>query len=72
MTPKEKAKKLYEEFIVLTNCASIEERDRVAKKCCFITINELIESSESYDRYNATWASQVNYWNEVLTEVTFL
>ena len=38
-----RAEKLYEDFIVLTNSASIEERDRIAKKCCFITINELIK-----------------------------
>ena len=69
MTSKEKAKQLFEKFRTLASDETIEQRERTAKICCNITITELIECSESYDRYNATWASQVKYWQEVLTEV---
>ena len=70
MTSKEKAKQLFENFRTLASDETIEQRERTAKICCNITITELIKCSESYDRYNATWASQVKYWQEALTEVS--
>jgi isoaspartyl peptidase/L-asparaginase-like protein (Ntn-hydrolase superfamily) len=63
MTPKEKAKELVDKVIETNGNAFF------AKQCALIAVDELIECLESYDNYNATWASQVNYWQEVKQEI---
>lgn len=40
-----------------------------AKHCALIAVDELVACSISYDNYNATWASQVKYWEEVKQEI---
>ena len=72
MNEREKAKQLFEKFRTLASDENIEQRERTAKKCCNIAVAELIKCSESYDIYNATWASQVKYWKGVLVEINAL
>lgn len=71
MTAKEKAKELvdkmaridgYQDSIDLSTCYD-------EKEYALIAVDELIECSKSYDSYNATWASQVSYWEEVKSEI---
>lgn len=45
------------------------ETFNLAKCCAIVTVNKLIECSNSYDYYNATTSSQVNYWKKVKTEI---
>lgn len=46
-----------------------EETFNLAKCCAIVAVNKLIDCSDSYDYYNATIASQVNYWKNVKTEI---
>jgi hypothetical protein len=72
MKPKEKAEQLVDKYLeVLPSRNSIMYIADVetAQKCAIIAVDELIECSISYDNYNATWASQENYWKEVKNEI---
>ena len=40
-----------------------------AKECAIKSTEQLIYCSVSYDNYNATWASQVEYWKQVKQEI---
>lgn len=68
-TTKDEATKMFEKYRTLASDETIEMRERTAIECCKITIKYLIDCSVSYDRYNATWATQVGYWEDVLGEV---
>jgi hypothetical protein len=69
MTPKEEAIKMFYKFRTLASDETIEKRERTAFECSKITIKYLIDCSVSYDKYNATWATQVGYWEDVLGEI---
>ena len=71
---KEKAMNLVDGFrfiLIKSNTDAGEEIlcTLLAKECALVAVDELINCSISYDNYNATWASQVEYWQEVKTEI---
>ena len=63
MIPKEKAKELVDKFDIG------EQLPYHSINHALIAVDELIDCSISYDNYNATWASQVKYWQEVKQEI---
>jgi hypothetical protein len=77
LSPKEKAKELLQSMMMSTNSVinfttgdmDYLPQNQYAKQCALIAVDELINCSISYDNYNATWASQVKYWQEVKTEI---
>lgn len=72
MTPKEKAEELFNKFYSTVLPEEDEYELVISKQCALIAVDELIECSKSYDNYNATWASQINYWQEVKKEIEAL
>ena len=80
MTAQEKAEELFNKYfseirmpsdcegcmMCVNKCGNMVA---IAKKYATIAVDELINCSISYDNYNATWASQVKYWEEVKQEL---
>ena len=68
MTPKEKAKALYESFApnVRWKLGQEDYKDR-AKRCAVITVNEILSVIEFSSQ--ADELSKVTYWNEVKQEI---
>ena len=74
MTPQEKAISLVDEYRLILIKSNTDAGEEIlctllAKECALVAVDELINCSISYDNYNATWASQVEYWQEVKTEI---
>ena len=74
MTPQEKANNLVNQYRIIlmredTECGNEILCSRIAKQCALIAVDELIECSKSYDIYNATWATQIHFWNKVKQEI---
>lgn len=72
MTPKEKAEKLMGYYYYYINHTKTEDKKDICRHCAIIAVEELIDCSISYDNYNATWASQVEYWKEVKRELQMI
>jgi len=66
MTAKEKSEELFNKFYAWY---PNQDAQFIAKQCALMAVDELIHCSISYDNYNATWASQVKYWQEVKQEL---
>ena len=66
MTAKEKSEELFGKFYAWY---PNQDAQFIAKQCALIAVDELINCSISYDNYNATWASQVKYWQDVKNEL---
>lgn len=73
MTPKDKAKELVKKFMSIDSDSEKFDNFKMgffyAQRCALIAVDELIECSKSYDIYNATWATQIHFWNEVKQEI---
>lgn len=65
MTPKEKAKELYNkyEFVYIQNYTSKHE----VKECALIAMDEIISIVEWYDVRHIS--NQLKFWNEVKNEI---
>lgn len=63
MTPKEKAKKLVEEFY---NEIKYMER---AKQCALIAVDEIIRANPHSNPFNTDIYSTMNFWQEVKQEI---
>ena len=75
MTPKEKAKELYEYFDQLfkDHTRGVSVRD-IAKQCAIKTVDEIIEALKEYDDRNNTDELQnmdrdFVYWSKVKQEI---
>ncbi len=75
MTPKEKAKELYEKFKPIAH-AHYDERDGSfygeegnAKKCALIAVNEIIQVVFEKNFETEYYWHKTDYWNEVKTEI---
>jgi hypothetical protein len=66
MTPKEKAKQLYEkyEFVYIQNYTSKHE----VKECVLIAVNEIIESHETLGYTDEC----IEFWQNVISEVEMI
>lgn len=67
-TPKQKAAYLVALFESIAH-PTINCDKQFAKECSRKCVKQLIECSVSYDNYNATWASQAGYWEQVKQEI---
>jgi len=70
MTPKEKAKQLYNKFIVLTSDETIEKRHRTAKTCALICVKEIQSYPNNEFVVKGSWTDE--YWNQVRLEINNL
>lgn len=64
MTPQEKAKELVDKFTVV----GLQQRNE-GVQCALICAEELFLCSINCYKHNATWASQVRFWQDVKKEI---
>jgi hypothetical protein len=74
MTPKEKAKNLYDEFHSVLPSYNDEGQleHELAKRCALIAVDEIIEQCEFdviHDIGNERYIDKLNYWDEVKQEI---
>jgi len=79
MTPKEKAKELFDKmFLVIENKGMYDDLYR-AKQCALIAIDEILELKKTQEEYqiqydNGEWSREIGYryskyWQEVKQEI---
>jgi hypothetical protein len=73
MTPKEKAKKLVEQFRPHSkywDCFNDEPlEENHAKQCALISVNQIIQSNPHSNPLNSTPYSTMDYWFDVKKEI---
>jgi hypothetical protein len=67
MTPKEKAKELYDKF----NNPDTTHYPYVhnAQQCALIAVDEIIDSEPQYEWSNDYWKNPNDFWQEVKQEI---
>lgn len=66
MTPKEKAKELFDKHFEFVEALSVQNQIENAKQCALITVDEIIKPSfHGYIYINSIG----NYWEEVKQEI---
>ena len=68
MTPKEKAKDLYDSYWYCLFESNIEKKNYWSKQCALIAVDEILFI---VSKYNDTQA-EVSYWKEVKQEIELL
>jgi len=69
MTPKEKAKELFDKmFLVIENKGMYDDLYR-AKQCALIAVDEIIDSEPQYEWSNDYWKNPNDFWQEVKQEI---
>ena len=74
MTPKEKAKKLFDKYYIVCQEYTEEIQCSIqAKECALIAVDEIIQQWEVIDTYIADFGGKLNqslkYWQEVKQEI---
>jgi hypothetical protein len=70
MTPKEKAKDLYDSYWYCLLQSNIEKRNYWSQQCALIAVDEILNTIEYSSQ--ADELSKVNYWQEVKQEIELL
>jgi hypothetical protein len=69
MTPKEKAKELYDKFYMAIPSDEMGLCDEAAKQCALIAVDEIIDSEPQYEWSNDYWKNPNDFWQEVKREI---
>jgi hypothetical protein len=70
MTPKEKAKELFDKFYLIKDERGLcRLNDYIAKHCALIAVDEILSFIDNSDFTNLYW---LNYWIEVKEEINKL
>ena len=77
MTPKEKAKELFDKYYIVCQEYTEEIQCSIqAKECALIAVDEIIQQWEVIDTYIADFGGKLNqsirYWQEVKQEIQAL
>jgi hypothetical protein len=67
MTPKEKAKELFDKF---SNVPLLDDYE--AKQCALVAVDEIINSNPHSNPLNTDVHSTISYWQEVKQEIQTL
>ena len=67
MTPKEKAKDLYDSYWYCLFESNIEKRNYWSQQCALIAVDEILNTIEYSSQ--ADELSKVNYWQEIKQEI---
>jgi hypothetical protein len=62
MTPKEKAKELYQKFLPYT---PVEEEHQYTEKCALIAVDEILFAIQDLPLTDVNW----DYWHQVKKEI---
>jgi hypothetical protein len=63
MTPKEKAKELFDKYFEFVEAYSVQGQNENAKQCALIAVDEIIDLVKHID------VDSEDYWNEVKQEI---
>ncbi len=63
MTPKEKAKEIFDKYMFFKNN---DDSIRFARKCALICVDEILKN---YYKKHYVVGKNIDYWNEVKTEI---
>jgi hypothetical protein len=66
MTPKEKAKDLFNKYYLLIDIKNYEN----TKQCALIAVDEIL--AIFYDDYQSMWVRELNFWHLVKQEIEAL
>jgi hypothetical protein len=66
MTPKEKAKNLFNKYYLLIDIKNYEN----TKSCALIAVDEIL--AIFYDDYQSMWVRELNFWHLVKQEIEAL
>jgi len=69
MSPKEKAKELYDKYFELVEAQTAEQQEDNARKAALISVDEIIKSNPHSNPFNTDVHSTMGYWNEVRYEI---
>ncbi len=70
MTPKEKAKELYNKFYnTSSHPHHVESRKNNAKQCALIAVDEMLSDYKNYLLHENTEYKGLMYWKEVKQEI---
>jgi hypothetical protein len=64
MTPKEKAKELYNKFYMAIPSDEMGLSDEASRQCALIAVDEIIKANP-YERNKTDMDSTIDYWQEV-------
>jgi hypothetical protein len=67
-TPKEKAKKLFQEYFLIIGAFSYAEKTELAKKCALLFVYELLYSVTFIDNTDEE-ITKIVYYNDVMEEI---
>ena len=66
MTPKQKAKELFNKYYLLIDIKNYEN----TKNCALIAVDEIL--AIFYDDYQSMWVRELNFWHLVKQEIELL
>jgi hypothetical protein len=71
MTPKEKAKQLFNKYFELVEANSVRQQEENAKQCALIAVDEIIKANphSTPTIYGVPPYSTIKYWEEVKQEI---
>lgn len=69
MTPKEKAKELFEKMYYKIQPDELGKDQESAKQCALIAVNLVISSNPHSNPFNTAIHSTIKYWGEVKQEI---
>lgn len=72
MSPKEKAKELYDKYFELVEAQTSEQQEDNARQSALIAVDEIIKSNPHSNPFNTDVHSTMDYWQEVKHEINNL
>ncbi len=68
MTPKEKAKELFNKYWGLLLIHNVSHRKLFTKECALIAVDEILDD-DVFDMSEELFENRINYWEQVKKEI---
>ena len=68
MTPKEKAKELFNKYWDLLLIHNVSHRKLFTKECALIAVDEILDD-DVFDMSEELFENRINYWEQVKKEI---
>ena len=73
MTPKEKAEKLFNKFIIIDDLSDSTGNSLYfnahAKQCAIVAVDEILNSNPNYPEFKENEGTPIRYWEVVKQEI---